>query len=188
MNAAKLYATAAAVMFLVAGPAGADNVNLVANGTFEASAAGWRAENATLTLAGPGAVGTGAAQVSLTGSATSYYLYPTPRPVGSTVAGATYTAGAFVRGSFLGRRLCLRLREWSPSGAAVGAFSTCLKSNRGWQRFNPISWKARSDGKELEVYAYGVDARQGDSLLVVEITLQTAVSVSPARVVPESEG
>src|SRR5918992_3970182 len=189
MNAAKLFATASAVaILLVAGPAAADNVSLVANGTFEGSVAGWKGENATLAVASPGAVGTGAAKRSLTVSASSYYLYPAPRPVSSTVAGATYTATAFVRGPFLGRRLCLRLREWSPSGSAVGAFSTCLKSNRSWQKFSPISWKARSDGNELEVYAYGVDARPGDSLLVVEITLQTAVSVSPARVVPESEG
>ncbi len=172
-------AAAAAALLGVLGstPAATEPVNLLSNGSFEGSLSGWRGNYATLSLTSGGVVGASAARVSLSGSARGFSIYPSPRPVSATQAGAVYRAGGWERALVATRNLCLRIREWSPSGSIVGSAETCRKSTTGWAGFAPLTYTARETGNELDVYVYQWRVVAGDRFDVDGLWL-TADSVS----------
>ena len=64
-------------------------------------------------------------------------VYPSPKPVASTIAGETYTGGGFARSTTTGRKLCLKLREWSGSSVTKEALS-CISATGSWQAFPEV--------------------------------------------------
>lgn len=143
--------------------------NLLANGGFESSTDGWRGYNATLALVTGGAEGSSAVRVSYAGSGSSYSLYPSPRPVTSTVLGERFTASGQVRSSGSGS-LCLRIREYAGSALAGSALS-CVTATASWQAIPPILYTALGSGNELEVYAYTTTVATGASFDVDALSL-----------------
>src|SRR4051794_6057218 len=107
--------------------------NLLANGSFEGSLAGWTGSSASLSLASDGKVGTGAARVART-AGSSFSLVTATKPVTSTVAGTAYTAGGWARSDTPGHTVCLVVRESTSFGGTVSSRSTCVASTRGWQQ------------------------------------------------------
>lgn len=135
---------------------------LLANGSFEAGPSGFMGYRATLALIGGAADGARAVRVSLAGSGTSYSILPAPRPVASTLAGASYSASVLVRSQTPGRQLCLRLREYAGE-SLVGSSMRCLTATSAWQALEGLSYKALASGHELDVYVFQLQAQPGDS-------------------------
>ena len=153
-----------------------DGTSYVANGSFEGSLDGWAGYRSSLSLASDGIAGPGAARVSLDGSATDFSIYSPQRQVASTVAGAAYSARAWVRSDTPGRPLCLRIREWAALSEA-GAALTCLTGTSEWQQFPTLTYTARGTGRELDAYVYQGDAQPGDSFEVDGVALVAGTSV-----------
>ena len=175
-------AAAVAALFggLALAPNGTAAAELLSNGSFEGSLSGWRGHYATLSLTSGGAVGSSAARISFSGSSKTFAIYPSPRPVSATQAGAVYNAAAWQRTPVSGRQICLRIREWSLSGSVVGAARTCRKSTTNWAAFNALSYSARSTGNQLDVYVHVTNASAGDRFDVDGISLTTdAISHTP---------
>jgi hypothetical protein len=144
--------------------------NLLANGSFEGSVAGWSATNATLTQASDGVVGSGAVKVTFA-SGTSYSIRTSPAAVGSTTAGAVYRAGGWFRSAVTGRSICLAVRELSSTGSLVGSVSTCPSSATSWKQFASVAYTARRSGDSLELMFSQASARTGDSFELDGLTL-----------------
>lgn len=177
-----LAASLAAAILAV--PANGAGPNLVSNPSFEGSLTGWVGWNATLALASDGVSGPGAAKVSLSGSSTSYSIYPSPRPVRSTVVGTTYVAGGWSRSATPGRQLCLRIREWSSAGSALGFSSTCVTSTSTWQEFPALSYTTQGAGGSVEVFVIQNGAVAGNSFEVDALSLATDTAPAPDTTPP----
>jgi Disaggregatase related len=138
--------------------------NLITNGSFEGTLAGWIGYKATLALANDGVVGSGAVRVSRRADSTisTYSVVTSPRPVQSTAAGTTYSASAWVRADTPGRTLCLRVREWSAT-SQVGSASTCLTGTVGWKQFPTLGYTAAGSANQLDLYVFQRSAVAGDS-------------------------
>jgi hypothetical protein len=143
--------------------------NLLANGSFEGSLAGWAGSTATLALASDGKVGSGAARVARV-SGSSFSIVASSKPVSPAVAGAAYVAGGWLRSDTPGRKVCLIVREWTSAGSLVGSRSSCVTSTRSWQQFASNPYVAASNGTiDLIVTESGASA--GDSFEVDGLTL-----------------
>jgi hypothetical protein len=153
---------------------------LLANGSFEGSLAGWVASSATVALAHDGIAGGDAARLALTGSATSYALRTRPSPVVSTYAHVSYTAGGSVRSDVAGRKVCLILREYSPAGVAVGSAASCLVAAGSWRPFPPLTYLTAAAGDSLALTLSQAGATAGDSFEVDGLTLAEADPVIAA--------
>ena len=76
---------------------------------------------ATLQIVGDGNVGPSAAKITLTATPPQeYFLYATPRPVLSTVAGTTYTVTGYARSDTPGKTVCTRIREYNVERNTLG--------------------------------------------------------------------
>ena len=125
---------------------------LVANGGFEASLQGWGSGNSRTTLARTCAIAhtsSCAAQLGRSRSAGDAILDDAPQTVGSTVAGATYGATAWVRAPS-GRTVRLRLRELGSGGSVVRTSTTTATGTGGWRQLAVTSAPA-SGGTSLSV-------------------------------------
>ena len=151
--------------------------NLVRGG-FEGSLSGWRGHDARVRLTQGGAFGRRAARVRPLGRTSSFSIYPARKPVGTTVAGARYSASASVRSLKRGRVICLRIREWD-AGSVAGSAQTCMRSAQRWKRFSTVAYRAAGDGRELDVYVYQLRARRRDRFDVDGIVLRGLVQVPP---------
>ena len=149
-------------------PAGA---NLLRNGDFEGSVSGWSTYYSALALVTGGVGGTQAVSVSLNGTVGSngFSIVASPYPVTGTAAGAVYHAGASVR-STTGKRLCLRIREWSAAGTVLGAREACVAPGTGWTAFPTLTYTAAGGGS-LDLYAYQYPAAAGDSFALDAVSL-----------------
>ena len=144
--------------------------NLLANGSFEGSLAGWSGSTATLSLASDGKVGSGAARVGRT-AGSSFSILTSSKPVTSTTAGAAYTAGGWIRSDTPGRKVCLVVREWTAGGSLVGSRSSCIASTRSWQQFTPNRYAAVRSAGTIDVIVTESGAVTGDSFEVDGLTL-----------------
>ena len=146
--------------------------NLITNGSFESSIAGWYGYKASLSLVNGGADGLKAARVSLNTAATSFSVATSPHAVSSPAAGARYEARAWIRSEVPGRTACLRVREWQ-AGAVINTAQTCRSATGTWEQFAPIAYTA-TGGDSIEVYAYQLNSVTGDSFDLDGVTF-TAV-------------
>ena len=144
--------------------------NLLANGSFEGSLAGWAGSGASLSLAADGVVGPGAARVART-SGSSFSIVASPRPVSSTTAGTAYTAGGWVRSDRPGRTVCLVVRELTPGGAIVGSRSSCATARSGWVQLAATRYVAARSGDALDFAVTESGATAGDSFEADGLTL-----------------
>ncbi|MFL5928845.1 MAG: DNRLRE domain-containing protein [Gaiellaceae bacterium] len=144
--------------------------NLLANGSFEGSLAGWAGSGASLSPASDGVVGPGAARVTRT-SGSSFSIVAAPRPVSSTTAGGAYSAGGWIRSDRAGRTVCLVVREWTAGGSLVGSRSSCATAGRGWQQLAGSRYVAARSGDSLDVAVTQSGAIAGDSFEADGLTL-----------------
>jgi hypothetical protein len=140
------------------------------NGNFESGTAGWGATNGVLTLASDGNTGGTAAKVTQSGTPQEYWLFATPRPVSSTVAGTTYTVTGYVRSDRPGKQVCTRMREYtdSTSTTKVGEVTSCVTTTTAWQTFSPLVYTAAGSGHTIafQVYQVASTVAAGDSFEV----------------------
>jgi subtilisin family serine protease len=136
--------------------------NLLANGDFDTSLAGWLTWQGALS-SGAGLDSPGAARVAHA-TGTAYSVYTKPRPVGSTTAGAAYTAAAWVKGT-AGRTLCLNVRARAQDETVLATVERCLAATGDWQRLPTVSYTA-SAGSSLELFVIQKGAQPGDAFLV----------------------
>ena len=97
-----------------------------------------------------------------------------PRWVTRTVAGASYTASAWVRPKIAGQEIVVRLKEWSSGGVLTTDRSTVLTAaSTGWQRVSVQLTAVRSGGSlSMAVYAKDLDA--GEWFLADDLSLAGA--------------
>jgi hypothetical protein len=159
--------------------------NLLANGSFEGSLAGWSTWNSTASLAGDGTVGSQAAKIIVTGSATAFSFYTNPRPVKSTLAGLSYEADGWVRSGTPGRRVCLAIKEETTLGSTVNQGGTCLTTSASWQKFAPVNYTTATTGNQLQVYAFESGASAGDSFELDGVSIAPGApdTTSPTTVI-----
>lgn len=159
-------ATGRATFHVKLGPA----ENLIVNGSFEGSVAGWSTSSAALSLVGGGAVGTNAAGVALSVRSKTFSLQPTTKPVASTLAGSVYAAQAWVRSDRPGESVCLTIREWSGTSIAASA-RTCVTATSGWAQIPELAYTAAASGRKLDLSISQTNARSGDSFETDGVTL-----------------
>ncbi len=119
--------------------------NLVANPGFESNMSGWNTGDNRTTLARTCTVAHGGACSAQVGRKTSTgeaVLDDSPNTVASSVAGATYTASAWVKAP-VGRTVTLRIREYR--GSTLVRFRTVVATGTGaWQQLTVAA--APADG------------------------------------------
>jgi parallel beta-helix repeat protein len=177
-------------LVLALGSAGASaaGTELLDNGTFDTSVAGWRSDFGDLTRTTIAHSGAGAARVVLRrGRADVFSLISSPGP--ATIAGTLYAGTAWVRSDQPGERVCLVLRELG--GAGVGSVESCLTATSAWQSFPTVSYTALGTGGELQFAVEQRRGHKGDSFVVDDASLtapfvadvtppQTTISSGPA--------
>lgn len=151
--------------------------NLVPNPSFESSLSGWSGYDSTLSRVTGGADGAWSASVKASRNA-SWTISPTQRQVSATVAGAAYTATAWVRLRSGSRTVCLKIREWSGQ-SLVSSAEQCLVPSSSWKAIAPLKYTARHTGSSLDLYAFGRDGRQGNAFDIDAVSL-TSTASSPA--------
>jgi hypothetical protein len=156
------------------------SANLLQNASFEGSLAGWTGYRASVALVQNGVVGSLSARVALNTRDTSngFAIVPSSAPVAATQAGASYTAGGWVKGARSGQTLCLKIRELS-GGSEVGSAQSCLTSNGAWQPFAPVRYKAVASGRQLDASVLAWYVKKNDSFFADGLSL---TSDAPAAV------
>jgi hypothetical protein len=152
-------------------PAPPSGSNLYANGSFENGLTGWRSWNGALSAVTGGVDGPGAARAATNGSS-SFSIYPSPRPVQTTVGGTVYAARAWARSAAPGKTVCLKVREWSSSGAVVTQVQACVTTTGSWQQFPELRYTTAQSGGALESYVSISGAVAGDSVDIDAMTLR----------------
>jgi PKD repeat protein len=154
--------------------------NLVPNGSFEGSLAGWTGFRSKLSVVSGGTDGASSARVALSGGDTSsgFSIIPTTVPVGSTIAGTTYSASASVKTSRPDLQVCLRIRVYNGT-AQAGQSTTCLNGASTWRRTADVTFDAKAGGQRLDVYAYAWNVRKNDSFQLDGVVLTTVDALSP---------
>jgi hypothetical protein len=171
---AALSAAAAGLMLLGAGAASAA-ANLLPNGTFDGgTTSGWKAVNASLGVASPGADGsTYAAKVTRT-AGTSYSMYAYPKPV-TGAAAATQVQGSGEVLGISGRPLCLMLQEYTPGGSLVQTVKGCVTGSGAWQTLPTAILTVKTGGDAVgfrirQANAVTGDSFRADNLSLTEVT------------------
>jgi hypothetical protein len=129
-------------------------VELLSNRSFESSLTGWRKGNNRTTLARTCTVahsGSCSAELGRAVTGGDAVLDDWPNAAASTVAGATYTASAWVRAPS-GRTVKLRLRELR-GGSVVRTRTATLTGNGGWRQLVVTIAPAGGSSLSLEVLA-----------------------------------
>ena len=142
--------------------------------SFELSVDGWKAGNAKLAFVN-GVVGNRALRVTRTGGS-DYTLYRWPYPVHSTVAGATYSARAWIRSDAAKQRVCLRIREWA-GGTVTGKVEGCLNATAAWQQL-PVIIHREGLRPGLDAYLFAGRVAADDRFDVDMITLTSTAPVA----------
>src|SRR5207302_2758990 len=97
------------------------------------------------------------------GTDTQVSVYPTQRPIISTVAGKVYEAAGWVRSDTPGRSICLRIREYTAAGVTFAQNQTCVTATAQWQRFGPLSYTVQQSGGQLSAFVIENPAGPGDT-------------------------
>ena len=167
----------ALVLAAVAAPAASADTNLLSNGTFDTSTAGWAATNAALSLAPDGTGGTTAGLVSSTGGARKFSIQSTATE--TTIAATGYVADASVRSATPGRKVCLIVTELAGS-RTKGSNSECVTSASAWQPFPSLQYAAVRSGDTLVLAIQEQRAKSKDSFEVDDVTLEDPFFAAPA--------
>jgi parallel beta-helix repeat protein len=152
---------------------------LVANGSFETSLAGWGTWNSTISRVSGGVVGNYAALVK-SSRGWAFSIDDSPDSVANTVAGSVYSATAWIKTPSDGLQVCLSEREWK-ANTVVGSTEVCVAGSSSWQVIGPVAYTALAGGHRLDVYAFAKNAHKRDSFLVdgIAITADVAVDSTP---------
>jgi Concanavalin A-like lectin/glucanases superfamily len=161
---------------------------LLPNGTFDGgTTSGWKATNATLSVASPGFAGTGdAAKVTHTGTATSYSMYASPKPATGLAAGAQLQGTGEALG-ISGRSICLMLQEYTSGGASVQTVKGCVTGNGTWQPLPATTLTAKNTGDTVGFRITQTGAKSGDSFQADSLSL-IALSPPPPPPAPTVTG
>jgi beta-glucanase (GH16 family) len=166
--------------------------NLVANGTFSTSNAGWTGAKNTRLSSADGRGDDRALRVTSTShSSSTVGLWERRTPVEDVIAKHTYRATAWVRVEKLGRSVALRLYEKNDRDHVVGTEQAASKpTSTGWKKIS-ASYTARDDSSSLDlgILGYGVDRDRGlviDDVTLVDVTpsASTATAVPTATATP----
>jgi hypothetical protein len=153
--------------------------------SFEGSLDGWGGNNAHLSLANDGVVGRYSARVALRGAAGDFSIYAWPMQVDSTIRRSGYAGDAWIRSDIPGRKLCLRMREWTQDlRKQVRSAQTCVKATTSWRAFPSVRLTAKASSDRLDLYVYEAPARKGDSFEVDGVTVTPDAVASPPPVPP----
>lgn len=146
---------------------------VVAAAGFERSLAGWAGFRASVRRVRGGISGAWALHVAFHARSRkeSFSAYPRS-PQAISVAGAEYSAGAWVKAPRRGRRLCLRLRVRA-GGVETGGAASCVASTTAWQRLPTVSYRPRVSGRPIDVYVYEWKPKARDSFTLDRLTLAT---------------
>jgi hypothetical protein len=172
--AAALSAALAGLMLLGAAAA-TGATNLLPNGTFDGgTTTGWKAVNASLAVAGPGADGSTYAAKVIRAKGTSYSMYASPRPVTGAPAAAQLQGSGEVLG-ISGRPLCLMLQEFASGGSLVQTVKGCVTGSGAWQTLPTVTLTVQTGGDSIgfrvrQAQAVTGDSFQDDSLSLTEVT------------------
>jgi hypothetical protein len=152
--------------------------NLLSNGSFEGSTAGWAPMSSTFSLVG-GTVGSQAIRVTRANYST-YGLIASPAPLTSLTAGAVYEGGGSIRSATPGKQVCLVLREKKADGALL--YKTgCVTSTTSWQAFPTVRLTVAGNGSLVDYYVYQSGAVTGDSFELDGLTLRaSSASTTPS--------
>ena len=163
-------------------PANAAGTNLLTNGDFEGtgsgSLAGWKGTNATLSLVTGDGGGFGA-QVTYSGTGTTYAIATTAKVVSSGTAGTVYLAdGRFNAPS--GKTVCLKLHE---AGAVVASGTSCAGGTGTWATLPELSYTLQNSGDSLTFSVFQKRPVSGDSFRVdnLAVTASTAPIAAPTN-------
>jgi hypothetical protein len=152
----------------------ASSAEYVLNTSFERDGrpwlSNWEAENGELRSVNGGIVGRFAARVVGLPDSRVFTLVPTGSPVASTVAGQRYDASAFVRSGRPGTRVVLGIREWN-GNRLVDFARVAMVLTRKWQAFPRLSYRAKAQGHQLDLYVRVPAARKGDRFDVDDLSL-----------------
>ncbi|WP_158603872.1 family 16 glycosylhydrolase [Cryobacterium tepidiphilum] len=159
--------------------------NLVSNGTFASSNAGWTGAKNTRLSSADGRGDDRAVRVTSTSHAASTVaLWERRTPVENVVAKHTYRATAWVRVEKLGRSVALRLYEKNHRDHVVGTEQAASKpKSTGWKKIT-ADYTARSNASSLDlgILGYGVDRDRGmviDDVTLVDVTPASTASAAP---------
>lgn len=159
---------------------GAPTTQWLSNGNFENGLTGWGAGAAGLTLVNDGNQGPTAVKVAQAGTPTEYYIYATPRPVLSTVAGTAYTVTGSLRSATPGKQVCLRIREYqdTTSNNRLGEQTSCATTSSTWSSFTPLVYTAVGSGHTLafQVFQPAATVTTGDSFEVDGLSITSPAS------------
>lgn len=158
----------------------AATASLVPNGDFESGVTGWGGYNASISSISGGTDGVRAARVIGARKQSSFSIYPTPAPVSSTSA-TIYTAAASVRSATIGRKLCLRMREWSGS-SVVDSAEKCAVADGAWTRISEVSLQPAA-GRKLDAYVFSSGVA-GGSFDVDQVSVSIIPAPAPAPTPP----
>ena len=143
---------------------------VVKGGSFEGSLDGWTGTSAILSLADDAKLGSQSGKATRSGASTTFGMIAAPPPVGSSAAGTVYKAGGWVRSDTPGRKVCVGLRDWTPTGITRTA-PVCVTSTTSWQQLPIATYKAPRNGDKLDVYVVALNAAPGDSFQADALSL-----------------
>jgi Fibronectin type III domain len=186
----RLTAAVALIVGLWPAAGAVADTNLLPNGGFEGSGsgslAGWHGSDAVLGLAGDGEGGGFAAAVAFSGVGPSFNVRAAPRPVGSTVSGTFYVAGGSVRSDVPGEKVCLKLAEYSSTGANVGGSQKCVTAGSVWAAFPLESYTTQQSGGTLGFTVVRPGAVGGDSFEVDNLSLAVSTADMQPPTTPQN--
>ncbi|HSX33742.1 MAG TPA: hypothetical protein VLF91_05405 [Candidatus Saccharimonadales bacterium] len=95
-----------------------------------------------------------------------------PRWVLSTVAGTVYSQSAWVKPTFVGQKLNLRVREWRGSTLVTDKFVTLTAADTNWHQLNQ-TLTAGGTGNQLSFAVYASGFNAGQSFYADDFSLTT---------------
>ena len=153
----------------------------VVNGGFTAGTAGWYASSPAQLALTSGRADAAAGRVTNGAAATATVaLNDSVNTVGSTVAGTSYTASAWVRLTRAGSTAGIRLMEYSGSTLHGQQQGSATLSDTAWHEVR-VTYTAATSGASLDLNVLGWALPAGGALDVddVTVTSSTAAPVTP---------
>jgi concanavalin A-like lectin/glucanase superfamily protein len=175
---AAVLSVALAGMALAPAAVASADTQLLPNGTFDGgTTSGWKATNATLSVVTSGFSGD-AAKVALTGTATSYSMYASPKPATGLAPGTQLQGSGEVLG-ISGRSICLMLQEYTSGGASVQTVKGCVTGNGTWQALPATTLTAKNSGDTVGFRITQTGAKAGDSFQADSLSLTESTPPPP---------
>lgn len=146
--------------------------NLVANGSFSSSNAGWTGGKNTRLSSTDGRTDGRALRVTSTShSASTVTLWERHSPVERVAAHHTYSATAWVRVEKLGHSVALRLFEKNDRDQVVGTTQNATKPDTtGWKKLT-TTYTARTDSSSLDLGISGHGLNRDRGIVIDDVTL-----------------